>query len=166
MVQSLALLEPAIFSIRSAQAPRPFVQAALDLYHAGDKASAIDAFLRGVCGPDYRAILERVLPGAFDQYAADADTFFGQEQPAMQQWSFTQQDAHRITQPVLAVIGELSLRNSPITVERQDLLLSWLPNVEAYVLPDAGHLMQVQNPKGMAECLSTFFANHPLSSRA
>ncbi len=165
MVLSLALLEPALFSVRSVQAPRPFIQAAFDLYHAGDKAGAIDTFLRGVCGPDYRVILERVLPGAFDQHAADADSFFEKEQPAMQQWSFTQEDARRITQPVLAVIGELSLRDSPITVERQDLLLSWLPNVEAYVLPDAGHLMQVQNPKNTAERLAAFFANHPLSGR-
>jgi pimeloyl-ACP methyl ester carboxylesterase len=80
----------------------------------------------------------------------------------MQHWSFTEKDANRITQPVLAVIGELSLRDSPITVERQELLLSWLPNVEACVLPDAGHLMQVQNPNGMAERLSAFFARHQL----
>jgi hypothetical protein len=31
-------------------------------------------------------------------------------------------------------------------VERQTLLRSWLPNVELFVLPEATHLLQVQNP--------------------
>ena len=48
--------------------------------------------------------------------------------------------------------------------ERQELLLSWLPNVEPFVLADATHLLQVQNPRGMAEGLAAFFARHPLSA--
>ena len=46
-----------------------------------------------------------VLPGAFAQAVADADTFFRIELPALEQWSFTQAEAGRITQPVLAVVG-------------------------------------------------------------
>ena len=41
--------------------------------------------LQGACGPGYRAVLDQALPGAFAQHVADADTFFGQEQPALQQ---------------------------------------------------------------------------------
>ena len=107
--------------------------------------------------------MDRALPGAFDQHVADADTFFGQELPALQQWSFTREDARRITQPVLAVIGAKSRERGRIWLERQELLLSWLPDVEPFVLPDATHLLQVQNPRDMAEGLSTFFARHPIS---
>jgi len=73
------------------------VTTAVQLYRAGDKAGAVDTFLQGTCGPGYRAVLDRALPGAFDQHVADADTFFGQELPALQQWSFTPDDARRIT---------------------------------------------------------------------
>jgi pimeloyl-ACP methyl ester carboxylesterase len=86
--------------------------------------------------------------------------------PALQQWSFTRQDARRITQPVLAVIGARSRELDPIWGERQELLLSWLPNVEPFVLPGATHLLQIQNPRGMAEALAAFFARHPLRASA
>jgi pimeloyl-ACP methyl ester carboxylesterase len=163
-VHSLAILEPALYSVPSAQTSRAFVGTAVQLYRAGDKAGAVDTFLRGVCGPGYRAVLDQALPGAFDQHVADADTFFGQELPALQQWSFTREDARRIAQPVLAVIGAKSQELDRIWVERQELLLSWLPNVEPFVLPDATHLLQVQNPRGMAEGLAAFFARHPISA--
>jgi pimeloyl-ACP methyl ester carboxylesterase len=163
-VHSLALLEPALMSVPSAQTSRAFVGTAIQLYRAGDKAGAVDTFLQGTCGPGYRAVLDQALPGAFDQHVADADTFFGQELPALQQWSFTPEDARRITQPVLAVTGAKSQELDRIWAERQELLLAWLPNVEPFVLPDATHLLQVQNPRGMAEGLAAFFARHPLSA--
>ena len=161
-VQSLALLEPALMSVPSAPTSRAFVGRAVQLYQAGDKAGAVDAFLRGTCGPDYRAVLDRALPHAFDQHVVDADTFFRQELPALQAWSFTRGDASRVSQPVLAVIGARSRELDPIWEERQQLLLSWLPNVEPFVLPDSTHLLQVQNPRAMAEGLAAFFARHPL----
>jgi pimeloyl-ACP methyl ester carboxylesterase len=163
-VHSLAVLEPALYAVPSAQTSRAFVGAAVQLYRTGDKAGAVDAFLRGVCGPGYRVVLDQALPGAFEQHVADADTFFGQELPALQQWSFTREDAQRIAQPVLAVIGAKSQELDCIWGERQDLLLSWLPNVAPFVLPDATHLLQVQNPRGMAEGLAAFFARHPLAA--
>jgi len=165
MVQSLAILEAALMTVPIAETSRAFVDTALQLYRTGDKAGAIDTFLRGVCGPTYRALLDRVLPGAFDQAVADADTFFGQELPAVQQWSFSREDASRISQPVLAVVGAKSLELSPIWRERQELLLAWLPNAEPFVLPNATHLMHVENPHDMAEVLSTFFARHRLSTK-
>ena len=140
---------------------REFVEPAVERYRAGDKEGAVDTFLGGVFGPDYRGPLEDGLPGAFDQAVADADAFFGQELPALQQWSFTEEDASRITQPVLAVVGEHSASTFP---ERRELLLSWLPNVEAFELPDATHLLHVQNPRAMAEALASFYARHPLTA--
>ena len=165
-VHSLALLEPALMAVPSAQTSRAFLGAAIQLCRAGDKAGAVDTFLQGVCGPSYRAVLDQALPGAFAQHVVDADTFFGQELPALQQWSFTREDARRITQPVLAVIGAQSQERDPIHGERQALLLAWLPNVEPFALPDATHLLQLQNLRGMAEGLAAFFARHPLPASA
>jgi hypothetical protein len=39
---------------------------------------------------------------------------------------------------------------------------TWLRNVEPFALPDATHLLHVQNPRGMAEGLAGSFARHPL----
>jgi pimeloyl-ACP methyl ester carboxylesterase len=159
-VQSLALLDaarPAPQSEVQMAFIKAVVQPAMQLYGAGDKAGAVDTWMQGTCGPAYQAALEQALPSAFDQAVADADTFFGQELPAVQQWSFTQEEARRITQPVLAVLGA---KSNPIFHERRELLLTWLPNVEPFILPEATHLLQVQNPGGMAEALAAFFARH------
>jgi 3-oxoadipate enol-lactonase len=77
----------------------------------------------------------------------------------LQQWTFTQEDASRITHPVLGVLGENTVPTFP---ERLELLLSWLPNAELFVLPDASHLLHVENPRGMAEGIGSFFALHPV----
>lgn len=162
-VQTLVLMEsarPTPPTEAQAEFVRTFVEPAVKHYRAGDEAAAIDTFFRGVFGYGYRPALEQELPGAFDQAVADADAFFGQELPALQQWSFTQEDASRVTQPVLAVLGE---NTAPTFPERRALLLSWLPNVEPFDLPAATHLLHVQNPEGLTEALSAFFARHPLT---
>lgn len=64
---------------------------------------------------------------------------------------------------MLAVVGALSLEGDPIWGERQRLLLDWLPNVEPFVLPRATHLLEVENPRGLAEGLAAFFARHSLT---
>jgi pimeloyl-ACP methyl ester carboxylesterase len=169
MVGSLAVLEPALPVEASGSerllSTRAFMAPVIERYRAGDKAGAVDGFMRGVTGSDYRIALDRVLPGAFGEAVASADTFFGQELPAVRQWSFRREDARRITQPVLAVIGEKSKEQSPIWNARQEMLLTWLPNAEGFVLPGATHLLYVENPRGMAESLAAFFVRHPLKGR-
>jgi pimeloyl-ACP methyl ester carboxylesterase len=161
VVQTLAVLEsarPVPPTEVQAAFVREFVQPALRLYREGDRAAAVDTFLRGVFGPGYRSRLDRRLPGGFDQAVADADAFFGQELPALQAWPFGEEDARRITQPVLLVLGE---RTVPTFPERRDLLLAWLPNVERLDLLGTSHLLHVENPTGTAEGLAAFFARHP-----
>lgn len=169
MVHSLAMLEPALPVAPSGSERQPATGTSMtqvaERYAAGNKAGAIDGFMRIVAGAAYRPALEQGLPGAFERAVVDADTFFGQELPAVRQWSFTQEDARRITQPVLAVIGEESPRVSPIWSERQRLLLTWLPKAEAFVLPGATHLLHVQNPSAMANGLAAFFARHQIEAR-
>jgi pimeloyl-ACP methyl ester carboxylesterase len=132
---------------------------ALRRYHAGDKAAAVDIFFRGVLGPGYRAALDHGLPGAFEQAVADADAFFSQEIPAIQQWPFTEDDARRIRQPALAVLGTAS---PALFAERHKLLLHWLPNAEPLDLPGLTHLLHAQDPAAVANGLTGFFARHPI----
>jgi pimeloyl-ACP methyl ester carboxylesterase len=159
-VQTLVLMESALptpATETQAAFVRAFVEPAVQRYRAGDRTSAVDTFFTGVFGVGYREVLDQGLPGAFDQAVADADAFFTQELPALQQWSFTLDDASRISHPVLAVLGEHS---APTFPERRDLLLDWLPNVEPFDLPDATHLLHAQSPRFLAEGLAEFFARH------
>lgn len=160
-VQSLALLEPALPVRAAGSRARSGVVTAMQLYRAGDKAGAVDTFMQAVAGFNYRATIDQALPQAFAQAVVDADTFFGQELPAVQQWSFLEEDAKRVRVPVLLVMGARSNEVSPIWQQRQDLLNAWLPNAESFVLADATHLLHVQNPRAMAERLAAFFAQHP-----
>jgi pimeloyl-ACP methyl ester carboxylesterase len=159
-VVSMDAARPAPETELQAAFRREFVEPAVERYRAGDREGAVDTFFCGVFGPDYREPLEHGLPGAFDQAVSDADTFFTQELPALwQRWSFTEEDARRITQPVLLVVGENS---TPTFPERRELLRSWLPNVELFELAVASHLLHVENPRGMAEGLASFFGRHPI----
>ncbi len=149
-VRSLALLEAALLAVPTG----PFAAEAIRRYRDGDSGAAVDIWLRGVAGPDYRTTLDRVLPGAYDQAVTDAGTFFGQELPAVREWSFGHPEAQRIEQSALVVLGARSGEVSPAFGRRHELLLAWLPKAEAFVLPDATHLLHVHNPGRMAERLS------------
>jgi pimeloyl-ACP methyl ester carboxylesterase len=164
-VHSLALLEPALLTVPSAPQFMEAIGPVLQMYEAGNKTGAVDRFLQVVVGPEYRHVLDRVLPGAFAQAVADADTFFRIELPALEQWSFTQEEARRITQPVLAVLGGDSHTLWPGWVEVHQLVQSWLPQAEAFVLAGTTHGLQLIDPQGMAAGLASFFARHPLPER-
>lgn len=156
-VHSVALLEPAARAVSSSEQVVAALQPVFAAYRAGNTTGAVDSFLRHVCGDDYRTTLERVVPGAFDEALDNADLFFQAEIPAVQQWSFGPDTASRVTQPVLNVIGTQS---APRFVEGAELVQSWFPHAERLSIPDAGHLLMVQNPTAVAKGLTDFFTHH------
>jgi 3-oxoadipate enol-lactonase len=130
------------------------------MHRRGDRAGALDVFLTEVMSPEYRPLLEKALPpGAFEQAIADSDTCFGVELEALQRWSFTAEDAARIRQPVLSVIGDES---RPIFDEIHSLLKQWIPRLEELVVPHANHALQYMNPGAVADGLGAFFDGHRL----
>jgi pimeloyl-ACP methyl ester carboxylesterase len=163
LVHSLALLEPALFAVPSGPRLLEAMGPVAGLYQAGDKARAVDAFERAVIGPDYRANLDWMVPGGFDQAVADADTLFAQDLPALMEWRFTRDDARGIRQPVLAMLGADSASLWPGFREGYELVREWLPQAEGFVLKGATHGLQMQNPHDAAEALARFFARHPHS---
>lgn len=160
-VHSLVLLEPALYSvIEAAPALNEAMTEAITLYEEGKKADAVDAFAREVCSDGYRADFERTLPeGSADRWAADADTLFRYDVPALESWTFTREDAARITQPALNITGA---HTRPYLRKVYETVKEWLPHAENVVLPDATHCMLQTNPKGAAERLADFFSRHPL----
>jgi pimeloyl-ACP methyl ester carboxylesterase len=161
-VQSLALLEPARPAPATAAQEnfvRDVVEPTILRYRAGDKEGAVDAWCVGVFGPGYRRPLDRAIPSAFERAVADADAFFTSELPALQRWSFTEDDAKRVLQPTLVMLGEKSIGTFS---ERRELLLSWLPAGESLDIAGTTHLLHMQSPRATASGLADFFARHPL----
>ncbi|MDO8616176.1 MAG: alpha/beta hydrolase [Dehalococcoidia bacterium] len=159
-VRSLSLLEPALLAVPSGPRLAEKIGRAAQMYEAGDQAAAVDAFLQAVDGKEYRAALDAAVPGGFKQAVADADTCFRAEGPALGEWTFSREDAARIGQPVLAVLGADSDAVWPGWGEGHRLLLEWLPQAKPFILPRAAHLLQVQNPRDMAQGLAAFFAEN------
>ena len=162
-VSSVALLEPAARGISSSEQVVAALQPVIAAYKSGDKAQAVDGFLRHVCGDGYRAVLDQVIPDAFGEALGEADLFFQAELPAVQGWSFGPSDAKRITQPVINVLGADSASRF---VEGSELVQSWFPQAERFSVPQAGHLLMVQNPMALAQGLNDFYSRHPLGDVA
>ena len=97
---------------------------------------------------------------------ADADTFFAVEMPSLGEWRFTREDARRITQPVLAVLGSESAKDWAGWPEVQARVQEWMPQAEPFVLAGANHALQETDPRGVAEAMAAFFARHPIPAPA
>jgi uncharacterized protein (TIGR02118 family) len=162
-VHSLALLEPPLLAVPSGERLIATAFApAIERYGAGDRAGAVETVLRGVAGEPGLAAVQRTLSGALALAETDADTFFQTELPALQVWRFGQEEARRISQPVLAVQGADSERVTPAFGEGIALLRRWLPQTESLVVSDATHGLPFMNPRGLAEGLTAFFARRLL----
>jgi pimeloyl-ACP methyl ester carboxylesterase len=161
VVASLALLEPALVaSVPSGSTFLETVASIQAMHQRGDRAGATDAFLTEVMGQEYRPVLEKALPpGAFELAVTDSDTCLRVELEALQRWTFTEEDAARIRQPVLSVIGDES---GPIFDETHSLLKRWIPHLEELAVPHANHALQYMNPSAVADGLAGFFDGHHL----
>jgi pimeloyl-ACP methyl ester carboxylesterase len=161
-VRSLALLEPALLDVPSGEALFEALGPSVGINEAGDRAGAVDSFLSAVCGKHYRGVIDRQIPGAFEQATADANAFFTNEFPAVGEWAFTREHAARINQPVLSVLGANTdaAIGLPTYSEIHARVLEWFPNAKPFVLPRAAHLLQVENPHDMAEGLAAFLASN------
>lgn len=160
-VETLALLEPAMLWVPAAEAFFAKAAPSVEAYNAGNHEEAVAIFLSAASGLDWqtcRSMIERNVPGGVDQAIADADTFFTIELPAVAGWRITADQAATIRKPVLLVLGT---RADPMFVEAAELLRRWLPQVEDLKL-DAGHLLQMEQPKPVAVGLADFFARRPI----
>jgi len=163
VVHSLALLEPGLMVGASAQGYRESLSRNVERYREAGAEVSVDEFLRARL-PGYRAVLDRELPGAFDQAVADAGTTFECELAGQPDWSFGEAEAQRIGHPTLSVLGGESEALWPRFGEAHRLLLAWLPNAEGFVVPGARHFLQLEYPRVVAEALAAFWARHSLTA--
>ncbi len=163
VAHSLALLEPGLMVGAGAQGYREALARGVERYREAGAAVVVDEFLQARW-PGYRATLERVLPGAFAQAVADAETWFEREASGQLGWHFGEAEVRRISQPTLSVLGGESDALWSRFGETHRLLLEWLPHAEEFVVPGATHFMQIENPRAMAEALAAFWARHRLAT--
>lgn len=159
VVRTLGLLEAGLQVGASAPLYREALVASRNRFAEVDAGVVVDEFL-SMRWPAYRAHLDRVLPGAFEQAVADAATFFDAELAGGLDWQFDEAEARRIAQPALVVLGEESVKLHPRFAETYRLLLEWLPNAEGFVLPGATHFLQMVSPRPLADALCAFFGRH------
>jgi pimeloyl-ACP methyl ester carboxylesterase len=163
VVHTLSMLEPAfIWMIPQGPEQQGGLQSAMQLYQAGDKAGAIDNFMVGVGGADYRAKMDLALPGAYERAVADADTFFQNELPALMEYAqnMPAERMRTIKKPMLAMVGR---NTTPVFTQIHDKVLATIVQSEALDIPGAGHMLQMENPTAVAEGLAEFFGNHPMA---
>jgi pimeloyl-ACP methyl ester carboxylesterase len=161
MVHSLALLEPGLMVGAGAQGYRESLARGVERYREAGAAVVVDEFLQARW-PGYRATLDRMLPGAFAQAVADAETWFEREASGQLGWRFGEAEVRRISQPSLSVLGGESDALWSRFGETHRLLMDWLPYAEGFVLTGTTHFMQIENPRGLAEALAAFWARHRL----
>jgi pimeloyl-ACP methyl ester carboxylesterase len=161
-VQSLALLELSLLSIPAAAGLLEKAGPAFAAYGEGRPAAALAAFMSAVSGLSWdscRALLDERIPGTVAQSIADADTFFGVELPALSTWTFGAEQAARVSQPVLSVVGG---ETEPLWIEVAGCLRSWFGQVEECTIQGAGHLLHIQRSAPVATCLAAFLGRHAL----
>jgi pimeloyl-ACP methyl ester carboxylesterase len=160
LVHSLTLLEPALMLlVPSGQAMMVQMAPIIEMYQRGEKESSMAAFIQGISRPNAREIIDAEIPGGYDEALRMADLFFQVEMPALQAWSFGQDQAARIRQPVLSVIGEETV---PPFVEVHDLLRRLLPQMEEATISGATHIHDIEKPGATADVVARFLSLHPL----
>jgi pimeloyl-ACP methyl ester carboxylesterase len=159
-VQSLALLEPALMVGKSAAPYRESLLKGQQRYRAAGASVAVDEFLEARW-PGYSSRLDVDVAGAFDQAVHDAETTFEVELPGWLDWHFGEDEAKSIETPVLAVVGEQSLRLWDRFAETQEFLLANLPMAKPHIVPGATHFLQLQNQADVAGALGQFWSALP-----
>lgn len=171
-VHTLALMEPALMSaiakldaspeeaLESQQQFREGMAEVNEIYATGDARGALLAFLETRAGQAFREVLDWLTTtGEFDQAVRDADTFLNVEMPAAFAWVFTPEDARRITQPVVSILGS----HSPERAQKvHSILKTWVPQTETLVLERADHALPLMDPPGIAQALAKWLAKYPL----
>jgi pimeloyl-ACP methyl ester carboxylesterase len=140
-VHSLALWELTLLSVPAAAGLLDKAAPAFEAYAEGRREPALATFMSAVSGLEWascRALLDEAIPGAVAQAVADADTFFGIELTALGAWAFGAEQAARISQPVLSVMGS---ETQPLWVDVADRLRSWFEQIEQCIIDGVGHLL-------------------------
>lgn len=157
-VQSLVLMEPAVVGLPSNPPPLEGILAGLSVYQEGNSEQSIDIFLKWINGENWEKNIEELIPGASTRAKQAAKLFYEIEIPALGEWAFDKDEASRIIQPVLYLMGSLSV---PGIVESKPYLQSWMPQLESYTVSGVNHGLHMQKPAEFANLIAEFIKRKP-----
>ena len=152
-VASLVLLEPVLLTTPAGAAFAHALAPLIKAYEAGDAEGAVHGVLALVGDRNWRATIERAVPGGIAQAVRDAATFFETEVPGVPTWSFGPEQAAAITCPVLAILGS---RSGPLFVEGRQLLHARFPACQDADIAGATHLLPMEAPMPVAAAIAAF----------
>jgi pimeloyl-ACP methyl ester carboxylesterase len=161
LLNSLVLLEPSAagaFQVPASTALGPFLGDAMAAFQKGDVATAFDSFMRGVCGDDYREIIEERLGATGVKNAIRESTyFFRDEISAVVEFQFGTAEADKIHQPVLCIEGgsqPAHLKDMSGQISQRALEL--LPQTDIVIIPNVNHALPLQDPAAVAGAIAPF----------
>ena len=152
-LRSIALLEPATVGLLPPEEAAAARGPLLELARTAGSATAMDRFLRAVCGADGPEVLDSLVPGALTDALAHSPGFFAAELPAAVRWSFAPSDAGKVDVPVLHLRGG---RSAPRFADSSALLETWFPAADHRML-DVTHFLMAEAPEATAELLGRFW---------
>lgn len=156
-VHSLVLLEPP--KTTEELEGLDLLEPVIAQYHSGNAREAAASFMALVWGPDWRAEVQRTVPGGPEQAEIDAATYFEFELPALGAWILDKDKASQISQPILYIIGSES---GPVFDRPKQAFQSTVTQAEELVLPGLNHLLHIRNSRLVAGPIADFLARHPL----
>ena len=159
-VQSLVLLEPALMSsFMSGLSWRDLFNFVLVKARAalGNPEGAARVFAGLAGGPDWREDTAQVAPWAADQVDRAARVFFDVDFPSTSSFEWNDNQAARISPPVLWIHGGKSMMS--VDTAKQ-LVPTWFPKSEFTVVPDATHMLPMHKPRPIAEAIARFLPKH------
>jgi pimeloyl-ACP methyl ester carboxylesterase len=168
LVQSLVLVEPAPvgpFQVPAfAELRQRFVGPAMAAFSTGDLPAALDSFMIGVCGHDYREVINQRLGSSFhEDVLRECGIFFKDEIPAAMQWQFGTADAASVRCAVLVVEGEKGRRSGDLSRQVTDSAVKLFPNAEIALIENTNHMMPLQDPDGLGRTVADFARRHAIS---
>jgi len=163
-VGTLALMEPAMFVGETADSYRESLRQGAERVSQAGATAAVDGFL-SARWTGFRAPLDRLVPGGFEQAVRDAGDQFTHEMPGLLDWQFGDDDARRVTQPTLSILGGANDLPGTRFQDAHRYLQAALPNVEGMVIPGLEHMLHVQEPGKVAAILADFWDRHPLTAQ-
>jgi pimeloyl-ACP methyl ester carboxylesterase len=159
LVQSLTLLEPALpFLIPSFPEFASVLEDAAKLYFAGDKVGSVKTFAAAVAGDTApREVVAQFHAEYLERWVEDADALFQNDIPALQGWTFAEDNLAVIEQPVLNIRGEHTL---PFFGHVYLTLQKRLPHCKSLIVPGVSHVLLQMAPRVVAQHIAEFVHAH------
>lgn len=160
-VRTLTLVEPPPLHVPAGPQFREAIARLIATYEQQGTAAALEVFMTGFAGPQWRTRQDALLPGSVAQMERDAGSFFGHDLPALLGWEFDAERASRVTAPVLFVGGSDS---APWFAQTRAWVESLFDEVQSVIIDGAGHDVALTHAEPVAQLIAEFVGREGGSS--